>query len=104
MGAAIGLRADYTGADLRNAAKGSRDASQVRRLLALAAIYDGASRGDAASVGGVDRQTLRDWVLWFNEEGPYGVIDGKAQVKRRSLTIASAQLWPISSSVVPIRP
>ena len=41
MGTAIGLRTDYTGADLRKAAKGSRDASQVRRLLALAAIYDG---------------------------------------------------------------
>jgi len=85
MGTAIGLRADYSGADLRKAAKVPRDASQVRRLLALAAIYDGASRGDAATVGGVDRQTLRDWVLWFNAEGADGLIDGKAPGKARKL-------------------
>ena len=85
MGTAIGLRTDYTGTDLRKAAKRSRDAHQVRRLLALAAVYDGASRSEAASVGGVDRQTLRDWVLWFNEEGPDGLIDGKAPGKTPKL-------------------
>jgi transposase len=85
MGTAIGLRTDYTGTDLRKAAKRSRDAHQVRRLLALAAVYDGASRSEAAAVGGVDRQTLRDWVLWFNEEGPDGLIDGKAPGKAPKL-------------------
>jgi transposase len=91
MGTAIGLRADYTGAELRKAAKGSRDASQVRRLLALAAIYDGASRGEAAAVGGVDRQTLRDWVLWFNAEGPDGLIDGKAPGNSPKLNASQRQ-------------
>lgn len=76
MGMAIGLRTDCSGTDLRQAAKGSRDASQAQRLQALAAIYDGASLGDAAAVGGVDRQTLRDWVVWFNDEALDGLIDG----------------------------
>jgi len=85
MGTAIGLRTDYTDADLRTAAKRSRDVHQVRRLLALAAVYDGACRSEAAAVGGVDRQTLRDWVLWFNEEGPDDLIDGKAPGKAPKL-------------------
>jgi hypothetical protein len=40
-----------------------KDADQVRRLLAVAAVYDGMSREEAARIGGLDRQTLRDWVL-----------------------------------------
>jgi len=46
--------------------------------LALAEIYDGGSRTDAARIGGVGLQTIRDWVLAFNQEGPGGLIDGKA--------------------------
>jgi transposase len=38
-------------------------------LLALAAIYDGGSRTEAARIGGVGLQTVRDWVLAFNAEG-----------------------------------
>ena len=55
-----------------------KDASQVRCLLALAAIYDGATRAEAAEVGGVTRQTIRDWVLRFNAHGPRGLVDRKA--------------------------
>jgi transposase len=51
-------------------------------LLALAEIYDGGSRSDAAKVGGVGLQTVRDWVLWFNAEGPSGIVNGKAPGKR----------------------
>jgi hypothetical protein len=47
----------------------------ARRLLAIAAVLDGASREDAAKVGGMDRQTLRDWVIRFNEQGPDGLIN-----------------------------
>jgi hypothetical protein len=43
---------------------------QARRLLALAAIYDGATRTEAAMIGGVGLQIIRDWVLHFNERGP----------------------------------
>ena len=74
----IGLRRDYDAAQLRRIARESEDADQVRRLLALAAIYDGSSRTQAAEVGGVTLQVVRDWVLRFNAEGPEGRIDRKA--------------------------
>ena len=46
--------------------------------LALAVIYDGGSRGEAAQLGGVGRQIVRDWVVRFNAEGPDGLITRKA--------------------------
>ena len=61
MSVCIALRDDYDSIELRCLAKHSRDPRQVRRLLALAAVYDGMSRAEAAKVGGMDRQTLRDW-------------------------------------------
>lgn len=78
MAAAVGLREDFTSADLRGHARASEDAGQVRRFLAVAAIYDGGSRSDAALIGGVGLQTVRDWVLRFNGLGPDGLVDGKA--------------------------
>jgi transposase len=77
MGKAIVLRADHGADDLRRLARASRDATQTRRLLALAAIYDGASRTEAARVGGVGLQIVRDWVMRFNAEGPTGLLDRK---------------------------
>jgi len=55
----VQLRNDYDAAGLRELSKRSRDPRQIRRLLALAAVYDGMSRAEAAKVGGMDRQTLR---------------------------------------------
>ena len=55
----------------------SKDGPQARRLLALAAIYDGASRTEAAKIGGVRLQIVRDWVMKFNAHGPEGLIDCK---------------------------
>jgi transposase len=78
MAAAIALRDDFDGPALRQLAKGTKDAAQARRLLALAEIRDGGARSDAARVGGVGLQTIRDWVLRFNARGPAGLIDGKA--------------------------
>jgi transposase len=63
---------------LRGLAKKTKDAPQARRLLALAAIYDGATRTEAAKIGGVGLQIIRDWVLRFNARGPDGLIDGKS--------------------------
>jgi len=77
MSAAIALRMDFTTAGLRALAGKTKDAKQARRLLALAAIYDGKPREEAARIGGMDRQTLRDWVHRFNEQGPDGLIDRK---------------------------
>lgn len=81
MGAAIPLRADFTGDDLRRLAKASRDARQTRRLLALATIYDGGSRSQAAKLGGVTLQIVRDWVMRFNAAGPDGLTNRKAPGK-----------------------
>ena len=74
---AIELRDDYDARMLRFAAKGSKNGPQARRLLALAAIYEGATRTRAAEIGGVTLQIIRDWVLKFNEFGPDGLIDRK---------------------------
>lgn len=70
MGSAVALRTDYSAAELRRLARVSKDVRQSSRLLSLAAVLDGMSRDDAARVGGMDRQTLRDWVHRFNEAGP----------------------------------
>ena len=78
MAAAIALRADYESTQLRELARQSEDADQVRRLLALALVYDGGSRSAGARAGGVGLQTFRDWVLRFNAKGPAGLVDGKA--------------------------
>ncbi len=70
MGQAIAVRTDYTAGEVRRFAKRAKGGGQARRLLAIAAVLDGASREDAAKIGGMDRQTLRDWVIRFNEQGP----------------------------------
>lgn len=77
MGAAVGLREDFGADELRRLAARAKDADQARRLLALAAIRDGMNRTEAARIGGMDRQTLRDWVHRFNLHGPDGLIDIK---------------------------
>jgi transposase len=78
MAAAIALRSDFTGADLRRLARRTQDAKQARRLLSLATIYDGGSRSDTARIGDVGLQIIRDWVLRFNAAGPDGLVDRKA--------------------------
>ena len=75
MGHAVAVRTDYTADKVRRLAKRVKDAAQARRLLAIAAVLDGASRTAAARIGGMDRQTLRDWVIRFNDQGPDGLIN-----------------------------
>lgn len=91
MSVPIPLRSDFDAAALRKAAKATRHAAQGRRLLALAEIYEGGTRGDAARVGGVGLQTVRDWVLAFNAGGPAGLIDGKARGNAPKLDEAQRQ-------------
>ena len=74
----IALRVDFDAAGLRLAARRTKDAGQARRLLALASIYDGSNRTEAARIGGVTLQIVRDWVLKLNAHGPDGLIDDKA--------------------------
>ena len=78
---AISLRDDFDAAQLKLAARRSDNADQVRRLLTLAAIYDGVSRAEAARTGGVTRQIVRDWVERFNEGGADALIARKAPGK-----------------------
>ena len=103
MGNALLLRDDFDAARLRKLARKSRDTRQVRRLLALAAVYDGASRSEAAKAGGMDRQSLRDWVIAFNASGPEGLHDAKrsgaptklnaaGQAKLKEIVIAGPDL------------
>jgi transposase len=75
------LRVDFDAKKARAAARLSKDGPQARRLLALAAIYDGATRSEAARIGGVTVQIVRDWVEKFNKHGPEGLIDRKAPGK-----------------------
>jgi transposase len=66
VASAVRLREDYSAAALRALAGRAKDANQSRRLLSLAAVRDGMDRGSAAKIGGMDRQTLRDWVHRFD--------------------------------------
>ena len=75
MGRAISVRTDYSSGEVRRLAQRAKNAGQARRLLAIAAVLDGSTREEAARVGGMDRQTLRDWVIRFNEQGPEGLIN-----------------------------
>jgi transposase len=85
MGSAIRLREDFDGPALRRLARRSKDAKQSRRLLALAEIYDGRRRSDAARTGCVGLQIIRDWVLRFNARGPEGLADSKHPGPKRKL-------------------
>jgi hypothetical protein len=70
MSAPTPLRQDFDAPQVRGLAMKTKDGPQARRLLALAAIYDGATRTEAAKIGGVGLQIIRDWVLRFNARGP----------------------------------
>ena len=77
-GGSVSLRGDFGEAWLRGLARRTKDGPQARRLLALATIDDGATRTEAAKIGGVGLQIIRDWVLRFNARGPGGLLNGKA--------------------------
>jgi transposase len=78
MSAPIPWRRDFDASLLRSLARRSKDGPQARRLLALAAIYDGAARTEAAKIGGFGLQIIRDWVLRFNARGPDAHLNGKS--------------------------
>jgi len=85
MSAAIRIRNDYSADELRGLARTSKDGAQARRLMSLAAVAEGKSRVEAAAIGLMDRQTLRDWVIRFNDEGPEGLIDHKSPGRKSKL-------------------
>ena len=91
MSVPIPLRVDFDAVQLRGLARKTKDGPQARRLLALAAIYDGAMRTEAAKIGGVGLQIIRDWVLRFNARGPDGLLDGKSPGQPSRLNDAQRQ-------------
>ena len=112
MSVPIKLRDDLSAGDVRAHARRCRDGAQVRRLLAIATILGGGSRSDAALIGGVTRQIVRDWVVRFNADGPEGLATRKApgpqtilgDGHRRALEeIIEAGPIPAAHGVVPLR-
>lgn len=67
-------RQDHDAPALRAAARAS-DGKTAARLLALAFVLEGSTRAEAARRCGMDRQTLRDWVIRYNELGIAGLSD-----------------------------
>src|SRR5215212_9840086 len=100
---AYSARSDFDAAQLRGVARRTKDGPQARRLLALAAIYEGATRTQAAAIGGVTLQIVRDWVVKFNAHGPAGLIDRKApgQPSRLNDTHRAALATMIESGPMP---
>ena len=87
MGAAVSIsRTDHTSAELRALACKCEDGAQVRRRLAVALVIDGRSRGEAATLNGMDRQTLRDWVLRYNADGVAGLKSRQPPGREPALT------------------
>jgi len=73
--AALTIRKDRTPEVLRKLAKSENNTRVARRLLAIANALSGMSRKEAAEAAGMDRQTLRDWVIRYNAHGPDGLYD-----------------------------
>lgn len=91
MPAAVRLREDYSAEDLRALARRSKDVNRSRRLLSLAAVRDGMDRGTAAKIGGMDRQTLRDWVHRYNHDGIGGLSDAHRSGRPPALSAEQMQ-------------
>src|SRR5436190_1687932 len=100
---ALEIRKDRTPAVLRKLAKGETDGRVARRILAIANALDGMSRKAAAEAAGMDRQTLRDWVLRYNEHGIGGLTDRWGDGRRRRSTLRSRPSWCGSCWPAPIR-
>src|SRR3954469_5243484 len=79
-------RRELSAGELRREAGRCRDARAARRMLALALVLGGGSREGAARAAGMDRQTLRDWVHRYNEEGLAGLRDRRRPGRKPRLT------------------
>ena len=103
MSIPVSLRGDFKASQLRALARKTKDGPQARRLLALAAIYDGATRTEAARIGGVTLQIIRDWVMRFNVRGAVGLLDGKSpgQPSRLNDVQRQAMVRMIESGPIP---
>ncbi len=80
-------RLDLSASALRAVAARTRDTRQARRLLAIAMVLDGHPRHLAAQAGGMDRQTLRDWVHRYNADGIAGLRDARRAGRKPALSL-----------------
>src|SRR5260221_4627903 len=78
MAIPVALRVDFKASQLRGLARKTKDGPEASRLVAATAIYGGATRTEAAKIGGVGLQIIRDWVMRFNARGAAGLRDGKS--------------------------
>ena len=69
------IKEDVSPAELRRLARREGDGRVGRRFLAIANALDGMSREMAARAAGMDRQTLRDWVIRYNRGGTVALFD-----------------------------
>ena len=92
MPPALIVRRDISPEMLAGMAKQAGDPGYARRLRAIAAILQGASRSEAAYIGGMERQTLRDWVERYNEGGPEALYRKKPSGRPAKLTPAQRQM------------
>ena len=103
VGAVAIARLDLTAEGLRSAASVERDGAAARRILALALILEGADRASAARICGMDRQTLRDWVHRYNDEGLAGLRDRTGGGRSPKLSKEQRGSSPRWSRLAPIR-
>jgi transposase len=87
VGVAETTRLDLSATDLRKAAKQEKNATVVRRILAIALVLDGADRKSAAETCGMDRQSLRVWVYYYNREGLSGLRERRTSNRKSPLTL-----------------
>ena len=104
MPAAITVRTDFAADELRRLAARTRDANQSRRLLSVAAVLDGMNRRKAARIGGMDRQTLRDWVHRFKSVVLTGLRTPGPGATRPASRPSSKANWSASSRTARIEP
>ncbi len=94
--AGLAIRADYEPAELRRLVRRTKSRAQALRLMAIARALEGASRAEAPKAGAMDRQTLRDWVIRFNNAGPEVLIDrpkGHARFRLEEGQLAVLKAW-----------
>jgi transposase len=70
---AVAIRDDISPQELRRRARREGDGRVAARLFAIANALEGMDRASAARLAGMDRQTLRDWVHRYKEEGIAGL-------------------------------
>jgi transposase len=73
----IPLWVDFYAQMVRSSARRSKGGSRVWRRLERARFYEAATRTQAAKIGGVTLQIIRDWEMKFNAQGSQSLIDRK---------------------------